>query len=211
MTTCNRSNTLTSDRLLLVEGSDEVNITSKMLSKWNIVGIQVIDIGGKDSFKPSLEALLSQAKSKDIELCAVGIMRDADNSPQSAFQSVRNSLGSVSLPTPDSHGVFLQGAPSVGIFILPNGDSTGSVENLCWAAVEDTTVARCATAYLQCLQDSEALLSRNNSKTLIHAYLSAQDDPCARAGEGALKGYWPFDHPAFDPLKEFVSTLAIIN
>lgn len=210
MTTANWTTALTSTRLLLVEGLDEVNMVNRMLSDWNVSGIQVVDIGGKYRFKPSFEALLSQARSRSLELSAIGVLRDADDSPERAVQSVENSLQSLSLPAPHSHAGFTEGTPSVGIFIVPDGGSKGSVEDLCWASVESSPAAQCAASYLDCLQRSDALQSKNNAKTLVHAYLSAQDDPCARVGEGALKGYWSFDHPVFAALKEFVFRLAVI-
>ena len=185
-------------------------MTTEMIRRWNIGGIQVIEVGGKYKFQSKLDALLSHARSRGLQLSAIGVMRDADNSPKGALQSVLNALRSVGLSAPISQGAFVPGDPSVGIFILPDGESQGSVEGLCWASVKDTPAAQCSTSYLKCLQDSEALKSRNPAKTLVHAYLAAQEDPYARVGEGALKGYWPFDHPVFDPLKRFVCRLAVI-
>ncbi len=210
MTTPNVNQALTSDRLLLVEGTDEVNLTTAMLCRWNIGGVQVVRVGGKYQFRTRLDALLSQARSKGLQLSAIGVMRDAYEAPKSALQSVMGALRSVDLPAPNSQGAFVPGPPSVGIFILPDGESRGSVENLCWASVKDTAAAQCSTSYLNCLQESTALESTNCAKTLVHAYLAAQEDPYTRAGEGALKGYWPFDHPVFGPLQEFVRHLALI-
>ena len=210
MTTDDRVRGLTSDRLLLVEGQDEKNLTTAMLGRWDVGGIQIIDVGGKDNFKPRIDALMSSARSRNLPLSAIGVMRDADNSPTSALESVTDTLRSLRLPVPNVHGAFISGPPSVGVFILPDGKSQGSVEDLCWASVEDTSAAQCSTSYLNCLQDLAALRSKNTAKTLVHAYLAAQEEPYARAGEGALKGYWPFEHPAFAALKEFVNRLAVI-
>ena len=201
--------TVKSDRLLLVEGSDEVHIVTKMLEKWRIEGIQTIDLGGKYSFKTKLETLLSYARSRALPLSAIGVIRDADDSPKSALESVGDSLRKLGLPVPPLQQ-FVHGCPSVGIFIMPDGKSRGSIEHLCWAAVEATAAAQCSNSYLKCLRTSGALKSKNNAKTLVHTYLAAQKDPVARVGEGALKGYWPFDHPAFDSFKDFASRLAVI-
>ena len=201
---------ITSDRLLLVEGKDEVNLVEAMLSRWSIEGVQVVDLGGKYSFKTNLGALLSQIRSRDFYLSAIGVMRDADHSFKSALQSVTDALLSFSLPAPKEHGLFVRGTPSVGIFVLPDGESQGSIEHLCWASVRDTAIAQCSTSYLKCLQDSDSLKSSNIAKTLVHAYLAAQGDPSARVGEGGLKDYWPLNHAAFNPLRKFVSSLAVI-
>ena len=210
MTVATGGNTPTSDRLLLVEGQDEVNLTTAMLARWNIGGVQPVSVGGRYQVRSGLDATLSQVRSRGLQLSAIGVLRDADDSAKSALESVAGALRSLGLPAPNSQGSFVQGLPSVGIFILPDGENQGAIEDLCWASVEDTPAAQCSTFYLECLRDSTALESRNSAKTLVHAYLAAQREPYARVGEGALKGYWPFEHPAFAALKEFVGRLAVI-
>ena len=208
MTSVGADQAVTSDRLLLVEGQDEKNLSAAMLAHWDIRGVQVVAVGGKDGFAPGLEALMLAAEAGGRPPFAIGVMRDADDSPDSALQSVTSALRVAGLATPDSHGAFAPGPPSVGVFILPDGESQGAIEDLCWASVEDTSAARCSADYLECLRGAAALRSKNAAKTLVHAYLAAQEEPYARAGEGALKGYWPFDHPAFAPLKEFARHVA---
>ena len=210
MTSTNGNKTLKSDRVLLVEGTDEFNLIGTMLHSWKIGHVQVIEVGGKDKTKTNLEIVLSDARAMGIELSGIGVLRDADAYPTRALQSVADALSSLDLPIPASHGTFVRGTPSVGVFILPDGTTPGAVEHLCWKAVKETPAGRCSNIYLECLEESGALASKNVAKTLVHAYLAAQDDPSARVGEGALKGYWPFDHPVFDPLKEFVLRLATI-
>ena len=153
---------------------------------------------------------MSFARSKGLRLSAIGVVRDADDSPNNALKSITGALRSLSLPAPTSHGAFAQGPPLVGVFILPDGTSPGAVEDLCWKTVADTAAGKCSTVYLECLEESGALASKNPAKTLVHSYLAAQVDPSARVGEGALKGYWSFDHLVFNPLKDFVRRLAAI-
>ena len=182
----------------------------EMLRSWNFGQVQVIEVGGKDKIRTNLEVVMSEARTRRIELTAIGVLRDADAYPERALQSVTDALRSLELPTPTAHGTFVQGTPSVGVYILPDGTAAGAIEQLCWQAVEGTPAGRCSNVYLECLEESGALASKNTAKTLVHAYLAAQDDPSARVGEGALKGYWPFDHGVFDPLKEFVRRLVTI-
>ena len=210
MTPTSAEKILKSDRVLLVEGTDEFNLIGAMLHSWNIDHVQVIGVGGKDRIKTNLEIVISDALAMGIELSAIGVLRDADAHPTRALQSVTDALRSLDLPTPDSHGDIMHGSPSVGVFILPDGTSPGAVEDLCWEAVQETSAGKCSTVYLECLEESGALASKNPAKTLVHSYLAAQEDPSSRVGEGALKGYWSFDHPAFDPLRDFVSRLAVI-
>ncbi len=210
MTPTNAGKTLRADRVLLVEGTDEVNLIGAMLRSWKLGHIQVIEVGGKDKIRTNLDVVISEARTRRIELTAIGVLRDADAYPERALQSVTDALRSLKLPTPTVHGTFVQGTPSVGVYVLPDGTAAGAIEQLCWQVVEKTPAGRCSNVYLECLEESGALASKNAAKTLVHAYLAAQDDPSARVGEGALKGYWPFDHAAFDPLRAFVRRLATI-
>jgi len=202
--------TVASSRLVLVEGKDEVNLFSTMIKRWSIGGLQVLDVVGKTNFRPRLDATLANARAQNVRLSAIGIVRDADDNPTGAFESIANTLQTFELPVPQPSGLFATGFPSIGVFILPDGHSPGSVEEVCWEAVSNTAAGHCCMSFLDCLRVSMALLSPNVGKTLVHAYLAAQEDPSTTVGVGALKGYWGFDHSAFRGIREFLERLAII-
>ena len=197
-----------SDRLVLVEGLDEVNLIGKMLQEWGIGWLQVIQVGGKDNFRRGLDAATDSALTTGIELAAISVLRDADDHPDRALQSVQDAVRNAGLIPPDSHANFCQASPAIGIFILPDGINPGAIEDLCWEAVRDTPAVECSTSYLECLQASGSLLSTNRSKTLVHTYLASRGDPSATVGIGALQDSWPLGHVAFNPLKEFLYQLA---
>jgi len=202
--------TVATGRLVLVEGKDEVNLFNTMINRWSIGGLQVLDVVGKTNFRPRLDATLADARAKNVQLSAIGILRDADDNATRAFESISNTLQTFDLPVPQSSGLFVTGFPSIGVFILPDGHSPGSVEELCWQAVSNTAAGRCCMSYLDCLRASVALLSPNPAKTLVHSYLAAQEDPSTTVGVGAQKGYWPLDHAAFTEIRGFLERLASI-
>ena len=70
MTPTNGKKTLNSERVLLVEGTDEINLIGAMLSSWDIGRVQVIEVGGKDKTKTNLEIIISDARAMGIELSA---------------------------------------------------------------------------------------------------------------------------------------------
>ena len=199
-----------SDRLVLVEGKDEVNLFEEMIRSWSIQGLQVLDVGGKRRFQSRLEVTLANSRRQGISLLAIGLFRDADENLQGAMDSINTALNAVGLPGPLSPGEFLLGSPSVGVFILPDCGSTGAIEQLCWEAVRETEAGRCSSNYLECLKVSSALQSRDSGKTLVHAYLAAQDEPSVSVGIGALNNYWPLDHSAFSDVRSFLERLASI-
>ena len=198
------------NRLLLVEGKDEVNLLGRLIKdclKDNGQVIQILDVGSKDNFGPNLMAIKVAAQS-GTTLHSVGIIRDADDNPQGSFDSVCNSLRSVGYEPPAAHAEFSDATPSIGVFIVPDGSQSGAIETLCRRSVEGEDAAKCADEYMECLKTHDALQSRNADKTFAHAYLAAMRNPVARVGEGALQGAWDFQSPAFGGLSQFVRDLA---
>ena len=146
--------------------------------------MQVISAGGKDKFPANLHAIQVAAKTGPT-LRFIGVVRDADDNPDGAFQSVCAQLRNEEFEPPDRHASFSDGVPSVGVFIVPDGIQPGAIETLCRRSVEGSDTARCVEQYLCCLAAEEALESTNRDKSFTHAYLAAARNPVARVGEGA--------------------------
>lgn len=198
-----------SDRLLLVEGKDEVNLFDALIGER--VGadtdLQIIDAGGVGKFPRSLRAIHTAARARPT-LRAVGVVRDADDDAASAFASVCDHLRNAGFVPPPAHGAFSGAVPSVGVFIVPDGLEPGAMETLCRRSVEETDAARCVDAYLECLEQHGALHSNNPDKSFAHAWLAAARNPVARVGEGARAGVWSFGSPAFAAVSDFLRELA---
>ena len=197
-------------QLLLVEGKDEVNLFGRLIKdclEEDGKGIQILDVGSKDNFRPNLTAIKAAAQSGPA-LHSIGIVRDADDNPKGSFDSVCDSLRNVGYQPPDAHAEFSGDTPSIGVFIVPDSSRTGAIETLCRRSVDGEAAAVCVEEYLECLKTRDALRSSNPDKTFAHAYLAAMEDPVARVGEGALQGVWNFQSTAFDALSQFVRDLA---
>ena len=201
------------NRLLLVEGKDEVNLLGRLIKdcfKDDGQGIQILDVGSKDNFKPNLIAIKVAAQSRPT-LRSIGIIRDADDNPNGSFDSVCGSLRSAGYEPPAAHAEFSDATPSIGVFIVPDGSQPGAIETLCRRSVEGEDAAKCADEYMECLKTHDALQSKNADKTFTHAYLAAMRDPVARVGEGAQQGVWDFQSPAFGALSQFVRDLSSLG
>ncbi len=200
---------INSDRLLLVEGRDEANLFPALIKSClgDDAGIQVIAAGGKEQFPSRLAAIQIGAMARQ-SFRTLGVVRDADDSPAGAFQSVCDHLRNVGYEPPSSFGKFSDASPAVGVFIAPDGNQSGAIETLCRQSVEDSEAGKCVEQYLECLRERNAMESRNEDKSFAHAYLAAMRDPMARVGEGACQGVWNFDSPAFGKLLKFIQLLA---
>ena len=170
-------------------------------------GIQVLAAGGVEQFSGKLKAIKVDLKTRP-DFRAIGTIRDADDNPQGAFQSVCDHLRNAGFDVPQSHGSFSNAFPSVGVFIVPDGKECGAIETLCRKSVEDSETVQCVEQYLQCLEHHDKLSSTNKDKSFVHAYLASTSDPVARVGEGARQGVWQFDSPAFKGILSFVRELS---
>ncbi len=199
-----------SDRLLPVEGRDEVNLFDALLK--HCLGatgrreIQIIGAGGRDRFRSNIVAIRTIAASRP-PLRSLGVIRDADDSAGNAFRSVCDALRHAGYAPPDAHGEVSGSGPAVGVFILPDGAGAGAIETLCRRSVAGDATSTCVEAYVECLDEQGGLRSRNEDKTFAHAYLAAANDPVARVGEGARQGVWNFDSGAFADLSAFLRRL----
>lgn len=200
---------ITSDSLLLVEGKDEVNLFEEFMM--HCFGaeptVQVIDAGGVRKFPNRLRAIQTACRARPT-LRSIGVVRDADDDAAGAFRSVCDHIRNVGYEPPAVHGEFSDATPSIGVFIVPNGNEPGAIETLCRQSKAGDEVAKCVDEYLSCLVGNEVMQSTNEDKSFAHAYLAAMEDPVARVGEGAKQGVWDFESAAFGELSEFVRELA---
>lgn len=200
-----------SERLLLVEGPDDRNLFEALIRHrfgGDPPDVQVVEAGGSSAFKARIDAVRRAARQAGKNLRTLCIVRDADLDPAGAWQSVRGAVASSNLQPPDRHAAFSDASPSVGIFIMPDGVSKGTLETLCRRSVADEPAADCVERYLTCLDEHDATSSRNRDKSFAHAYLASRRDPVARVGEAAQQDVWDFDHPAFAALVRLLYSLS---
>lgn len=103
-------------KILLVEGTDEVGFFEALCKKINIRDIQIIETGGKDKFKLDFPNILNARGFEQVT--SMAIVRDADESADSAISSVNYQLNKHHLPLPDGHGRFASHAGSPQAFSL---------------------------------------------------------------------------------------------
>ena len=198
-------------RLLLVEGSDEVNFFDALCEHWGIVDIETVETGGKDKFKIELPTLLNAQGFENVE--ALGIVRDADLSSQSAVQSIQSSIRKYNLPIPPGHNEYSQNETiKVGIYIMPGNRDSGMLESLVLDTVEGHPVRICSDAYIESLRDHleqnpDINFPRNVHKARLQAYLAGMEKFIPGLGLAAKKGYFDLDSPALDEIKSFLVNL----
>ena len=197
---------ITKEKLLIVEGKDEVEFFKVFFNKKNIQGIQIMDSGGRDNFKKLLPVLQKNFNT----LTSLAIIQDADDKPPNVrFDSICSTLTRCDLGPPNDIASFnTKATPKVGIFIIPDGESKGMLESLCLSTIEskEKETLKCVDEFMKCIE-IKSKKPKNPYKAHHRAFLAAMPDDTPSLGVAAQKGYWDFDSDKLKPLLEFVEKI----
>jgi len=165
---------ITKPKLLLVEGNDEVNFFSALMTELNLENVQVRDVGGKSKFRTRLKAVKVDQGYKTV--ISVGIVGDADENPNGAFDNICGALQSAGLPSPMAplQSVAKDGLQVI-VMILPDGKTPGMLEDLCLESVKETPAMLCVDEYFQCLGERLEQLPGNLAKARMRAFLASME------------------------------------
>ena len=191
-------------KVLAVEGKDEVNFFEALLKHLGIASFEIRDVGGKDQFKKKLPALVHTSGFSDVDVLVV--VRDADDDPDAAFDSVRNVLLHQRLEPPERINQFSDGNPRIGVFIMPGNSDTGMLEDLCLKTVGEHPAMECVNAFIDCasgLNNPPKIMA----KAKAQVFLAAMPKIVNSVGVGAQRGYWNLDSDELDNLRSFIDNL----
>lgn len=195
--------------IIAVEGPDDDNFFDALLRRMNITDFDIRFVGGKDEFKNKLPALKNVSGFYNADgspfVTHLAIIRDGNG--DNAFESVTNILKKEGFTPPKKHGLFSNGNPKIGIFIMPGTTVKGTMlEDLCLKTVEKNPAMKCVNEFASCVSAMEPK-PKNISKAKAQTFLAAQPEIANSVGVGAQKGYWDFESPALGELKQFLSHL----
>lgn len=190
---------------LLVEGNDQRNFFRAFVEHLSIENIQIQNFGGVNELSGFLLAFVKMPDFGAVQ--SIGIVRDAEMSAKSAFQSVRSSLKKVKLPIPQKSGEPSNPNPAVTVLILPDENRRGMLETLICESFADTSVDQCIDGFFTCVENSASVSIKNTDKARVHAYLTTKSDPHYSVGVAAMNGYWDLNHDTFRNVRDFLQIL----
>lgn len=192
---------------LIVEGADDRYFFNALLKYLNIADVQIQITDGVDNLRTFLR-LLSVSPNFSI-VTSIGIVRDADDAPANKFISVCDSLRSVSLSVPSQPIISAGDSPKISILILPNATMPGTLETLCLQTVSNDPVISCIEQYFQCVEQQLQQLpkSKDMDKAKVKVFLASRQEPNLLLGQAAAKGYWNWNDPALNHVKQFLQEL----
>ena len=194
---------------ILVEGGDDSYFIKAMIEHMRQTDsgeeadVQIINLRGKDNLRLFLAGLSAMDGFENVR--RMGIIRDADKSEESAFQSVLSALKNAGLPVPHEPNAPAEanGRPSVTALILPGGGRAGELETLLCESFKDDPVNQCVDEFFECVERLNGAVEQPE-KARVRAYIAAQTDPNVAAGGAAERGYWNFEHNAFQAIRRFL-------
>jgi len=217
-----RGNTIQKAKLLIVEGNHEDDFFEAYLNHLGITEIQPVPIGGKTLPPDRLQALVRQTRFREVTTLVV--VRDADDNPNAALQSVQTALRGAGIePAPATAGNWQMlnnpANPSVQlktcILILPDANSHGALEELLMQTVTNDPMHNDA---VMLIQNAVTKLSATGSprkpppshrrgKAKAHAFLSTFEEPDKDQGKAAGSGVWDFTHAALKPVENILKAM----
>ena len=191
---------------LIVEGRDQVGFSEALLKHLGIAGVQIHDFRGVSQLRSFLGGFAASDGFSRVE--RIGVIRDAEASAGSAFQSVQNALADAGLAVPSQPGERTGGRPSVSALILPGGGRPGMLETLLCESFAETPANGCVDGFFECMTAVPDWSVANPDKARVFAYLAATPTPRHSVGVAALQGQWDLEHAAFEPVRRFLEELA---
>jgi hypothetical protein len=199
------------NKLLLVEGKDEINFFMVLCKYLNIDDIQIIETGGKEKLKSELPAVLLMRNFENVE--SIAVIQDADNSLNSAVDSIKYLLSKHNLPVPNGHTSFkTNSGMKCGIFIMPGNRESGMLENLVLDTVDGHLVKIESDKYIDALKikltaDGTLKFPKNEHKARLHAYLAGMETHVPSLGLATQKGYFNLDSGRLNDIKTFLQSI----
>lgn len=166
--------TIAKPKVVLVEGKDEVEFFSKLAAHLDLSQhIQFIEMKGRAQLRNRIRFVLI-APGADI-IISVGVVRDADNDPKAAFQSVCDALANAGLARPTAPLDPAGSSPQVMAIVLPDENTPGMLEDVCLRSVEDDAAMTCLEEYFGCVKARLDHLPQNPSKARVRAFLVSRE------------------------------------
>lgn len=191
-------------KFVFCEGKDDVAVV-RGLAKHLGLDIEVDEYGGKNNVSTLLKGLRTRPEFVQQRIESLAILRDADADAAATFTSVRDSLFQNGFEAPNGAGTFTQSSPRVGVFIV-GVNGRGMIEDLCLGSVADQPEFVCIADYFACITQKSGR-ANFSSKAKVRVWMASHVDYEYHVGKAAEEGYWPWESPAFNSLKDFLKAL----
>ena len=141
----------------------------------------------------------------------LGILVDANDNPQKRWQLLQRKLkekGIVAPAAPERNGTVVEGIPRIGIWIMPDNQSPGELEDFIERLVPSSDpVWKMASDFIDAIPDSQRKFPENKQvKAKVRAWLATRARP-RNLGEAIGKGDLSVSEPIARALANWLRIL----
>ncbi len=169
-----------SKRVLLVEGSSDEHVVKHIWKSLHgdSTPFKIIDKQGINNLLPSIPLEFS-VYGREI----IGILIDANNDPDGRWKELTSQLENhlrVQVPVrPERSGTIIEDQPRVGIWMMPNNNSSGELENFIYKLIPDgDPIWPRSCDYIDKIPLGDRKFSNHKKlRAQIHAWLATRKRP----------------------------------
>ena len=170
--------TIPPDKVLLVEGQNDKHVVRHICIRHSLTpNFQTLDKGNVDEL---IESISLEVKASGRK--AVGIMLDANDNLTSRWDAVSEKLSRSNVKTPrciEKGGTIISGAPRVGIWIMPNNNSVGELEDFVVTMIhKEDSIWPLFSQYIdQIPKTHRKFKNKKTSRAKLYAWLATRENP----------------------------------
>ena len=166
-------------RVLLVEGHNDMHVVAHLWGQRYNTGPDF-----RISVKDGIDELLQSIRGEILndERTAVGILVDADDCLMSRWQAVTDKLKTADItppPNPISLGTIIESNPRVGVWLMPDNQSPGELEDFIKAMIPPyDPVWPLSESYIDGIpQEDRKFTSGKTLRAKVNAWLATREAP----------------------------------
>lgn len=178
----NRPTSRPPNKILLVEGSNDKHVVRHIRQRSQSISdlhFDIEDKGGLDALNQSIGAEIDVPGRQ-----VVGILIDANNNVQARWASITRRLSDEAInapvkPSPDGTVIDTKGKPRVGIWLMPDNESPGELEDFVAQMLpDDDSVWPLSQRYINDIPEAQRKFPEGKTlRAQLHAWLAAREDP----------------------------------
>ncbi len=167
-------------RLLLVEGTDDEHVITKLLARHGLE--KSFEIQEKGGFEELHASIYNEVQASGRRI--LGIVADANDQPVNRWKSISDKLKEANCEVPSDPGVDGSVFPGpreirVGVWLMPDNQRPGELEDLVADMIpeEDGPWPRAQDYIDQIPEQERKFKPRKVTRAYVHAWLAAQERP----------------------------------
>ena len=170
---------LLAPRILLVEGADDKHVVRQLFCRRHQFppDFSIEDKEGIDKLLSSIEVEIKVSGRQ-----TVGILADANDDVANRWKVITDRLSEVDiqpLASPEPAGTIIPGTPRVGIWLMPDNESPGELENFVVQMIpNEDPVWPLSRDYIDGIpREGRKFSAKKELRAQLYAWLAAREDP----------------------------------